>query len=97
MAHRPIDMCVFLVSCWAEIPPTGNNDQNQVTEEQTDQPTEENRPIVRLRGLVANPTDKPSDEGGDSSSRHRIDARSHQDKYSHISVVYEVFFCDSAY
>ena len=75
MAHRPFDMCVSLVSCWAEITSTGNTDYDQVDEDQTDQPAVENRPIVRFRGLLANPMDKPSDEGGDSGNWHRIDAR----------------------
>ena len=82
---QTVRLGVSLVSCGAEIPPTGNNDQDQVAKEHPDQPADENRPIVRFRGLPANPTDKPSDEGAESGSRHRIDARGKEEEYSLVN------------
>ena len=82
---RTVRLGVSLASCGAKIPPTGNNDQDQVAKEHPDQPADENRPIVRFRGLPANPTDKPSDEGAESGSRHRIDARGKEEEYSLVN------------
>ena len=79
------------------MPIIGNSGQNQEGEEDTDQDAEEHPRIIRFPGLLANLTDQPGDESRNSGNWHRIDARSQQDEYSHISVVDEVFFCDGAY